>query len=37
MPSAEAMVTVGRVAIFEGIVDGSGLVIIAGTDEVQIR
>lgn len=33
------MVTVGRVAIFEEIeiVDGSGLVIVAGTDEVQIR
>ena len=37
MPSAEAMVTVGLVAIFEGIVDGSRLVIVAGTDEVQIR
>lgn len=34
VPSAEAMVTVGRVAIFEVIVNGSGLVV-AGTDEVQ--
>lgn len=35
MPSAEAMVTVGRVAIFEVIVDGSGLVVVAGNDKVQ--
>lgn len=35
VPSAEAMVTVGRVAIFEVIVNGSGLV--ADTDEVQNR
>lgn len=37
VPSAEAMVTVGRVAIFEVIVDGSGLVVVAGTDEDQNR
>lgn len=30
VPSAEAMVTVGRVAIFEVIVDGSGYVVVAG-------